>query len=322
MIGLRAMNRTVSRAALAALALATPALAQPAYQPGKPYLLVETGQRFQRLQDAIYAVGDGAGTIRIAPGHYQDCGVQEHGRITYAAEIPGQTIFERTVCEDKAGLVLRGAGARVVGLVFARYHVADGNGAGIRLEHGNLAVSQAWFRDSEEGILAADDPAGSISIDSSTFTHLGRCDRGLACAHSAYLNFYGHVKVTHSRFEKGDGGHYLKVRAGHVEIIDNSFDDAEGRQTNYLIDLPAGATGRISGNWFIQGAHKENPRTLIAVAAETRKHSSDGLRIENNVARFAPGATRSTTFVADWSGDHLLIGSNQLAEGIGRYEHR
>jgi hypothetical protein len=49
--------------------------------------------------------------------------------------------------------------------------------AGIRLEHGNLVVRQSWFRDSEEGILSADDPDSSVLIEHSTFSRLGRCDR-------------------------------------------------------------------------------------------------------------------------------------------------
>jgi DNA-binding transcriptional LysR family regulator len=35
-----------------------------------------------------------------------------------------------------------------------------------------------------------------------------------------------------------------------------------------MIDLPNGAAGRIAGNWFVQGADKENHSAFIAVAAE------------------------------------------------------
>ncbi|HWU03139.1 MAG TPA: right-handed parallel beta-helix repeat-containing protein [Novosphingobium sp.] len=301
---------------------ATPAAAQSLYQKGEPYLVVETGVKYQRLQDALFAIGDHTGTIRIAPGTYRDCGVQVEGNVTFIAQVPGKTTFWFQSCENKAALVLRGRSARVEGLVFDGIRLPEGNGAGIRLEKGDLTVVQSWFRNGDEGILAANDPHGQVTIDHATFTHLGRCDRGLACAHSIYINFYDRVTVTNTRFEMGDGGHYLKVRAGHVSVLDNSFDDSGGRGTNYMIDLPAGSTGRILRNWFVQGRSKENPTTLIAVAAEGHEHSSDGLVIESNVARFAPGAAGQPAFVGDWSGDRILVGRNQLAPGIVPYQRR
>src|SRR3546814_13009091 len=97
--------------------------------------------------------------------------------------------------------------------------VPDANGAGIRLERGNLEVANSLFRNSEQGILTADDTASEIRIDRSTFQHLGRCDRGLSCAHSIYVGAYGKLTVTRSRFELGNGGHYVKSRAAKAEKL-------------------------------------------------------------------------------------------------------
>jgi hypothetical protein len=176
----------------ALLAAALPAALATA-QNGGPYTVVETGQSFGKLQDAINSIDAGVGTIRIAPGRYADCGVQPRGDIRYVAEVPGQSVFDGVTCEGKAAFVLRGRSSVVEGMVFTNMKVDDGNGAGIRLERGNLRVSQTWFRDSEEGILTADDPASTIEIDKSTFTRLGRCDRGLSCAHGIYTARYGAV---------------------------------------------------------------------------------------------------------------------------------
>ena len=92
-------------AVLAVGLLAAPAASQSA---GGAFLWVETGQRFGKLQEAVAAINDGTGTIRIAPGTYYECAVQGLGRVTYAAQVPGKTIFDRTMCEGKAALVLRG----------------------------------------------------------------------------------------------------------------------------------------------------------------------------------------------------------------------
>lgn len=294
----------------------------PAQSGGAPYVVAESGRSFGRLQDAVDAIGESEGTIRVASGYHRDCAVQTAGRIAFVAVEPGRAIFDGVTCEGKAALVLRGAGARVDGLVFQNMRVPDGNGAGIRLEQSNLDIANSLFRTSEQGILTADDPDATLSIDRSTFSRLGRCDRGLSCAHSVYTGIYGRVVVTRTRFEKGSGGHYLKTRAVKVDVNDNSFDDTQGTATNYMIDLPSGSTGRVVNNLLIQGRDKENYSALIAVAAEERKNPSRGLVIEGNRASLPAGMDRKSVFVADWSGEQLAIGTNELGPGLTRFEKR
>ena len=304
---------------LVAAGLATLATAQSGRTA---FMVVETGQGYSQLAQAINAIGDGDGTILVAPGTYHQCAVQNDGNITIRARERGTAIFAQMVCEDKAALVLRGRGATIDGLVFQDYAVADGNGAGIRLEKGNLTVSYTSFRNSEEGILTAGDPNGHIVIDRSTFSHLGRCDRDLSCAHSIYIGDYGSLTVTRSRFEAGDGGHYVKSRSAKAQIIDNSFDDSAGKTTNYMIDLPAGATGLIENNVMVQGRDKENWSAFIAVGAEGNDNGSDGLAIRGNRASYVPGLKRNSAFIADWSGDKLIIGTNVIGAGVKPYERR
>ncbi len=313
------MARTLIAAALgASVLLPVQLLAQGA----APYTIVESGRTFSRLQDAVNAIGGGTGTIRIAPGRFADCAVQEAGDVSFVAEVPGQSVFEGEACEDKAGLVLRGHSSHVEGLVFANEHSSSGNGAGVRAERGQISISQSWFRDSQQGILSSDDPAGTITVDKSTFTRLGTCAFSAGCAHSIYVGNFGALTVTRSRFEIGRGGHYLKSRAARIGVFGNSFDDSAGKWTNYMIDLPAGATGRIAGNTFVQGKEKENYSAFIAVGAEEKLHRSAGLSIEGNDARLVPGLDRPTAWVADWTGEQLALGSNTLGEGLKRYERR
>lgn len=320
------MTKLSRIAALSAviLAVAAPAsILHAQQQADAPYTIVESGKTYNRLQDAVNAIGNGTGTIRFASLSFSDCAVQGGGDITYVAAVPGQSVMNGVACEDKAALVLRGRSARVEGLVFANMVVPDANGAGIRLEKGNLSVSQTWFRDSEQGILTADDKASTITIDKSTFTRLGRCDRGLSCAHSIYIGDYGALTVTRSRFEQGRGGHYVKSRSGRTAVINSSFDDTGGRDTNYMIDLSVGSTGKIVGNWFVQGRNKENRTTLISVAPEGKYNTSDGLVIEGNDARMVSGADFGSAFVCDWSkGDRIRIGANTIGAGLRRYETR
>lgn len=281
-----------------------------------PFTVVETGQGYARLQQAVDAIGGGGGTVEIAPGRYRDCAVQEDGAVRYVAATPGTAVFSGGICQGKAALVLNGRSARVEGLIFERMAVPDGNGAGIRLQTGDLAIDNSVFRNSQQGVLTAGFPGGSISVSRSTFSGLGRCDQGLDCAHSLYVGAYGSLTVTRCRFEAGTGGHYLKSRARHVRIVDNSFDDSAGHETNYMIDLPNGATGEISRNEMVQGRSKDNYSAFIALAAEGAEQSSAGLSITGNGAHFVPGVDRRSALLADWTHDRVAIGGNDLSPGI------
>lgn len=313
---------TIPALAISAAMIASPASIATAQPAASSFTVVETGRGYGSLQSAVNAIGNRRGTIAVAPGTYRECAVQEAGVITYVTEEPGSAVFERRACEGKAALVLRGTGAEVRGLVFRGIYVADGNGAGIRLEKGSLNIANSWFMDSQQGILTANDPGGRIYIIRSTFSGLGTCENSAGCAHSIYTGNYGDLTVKESRFERGQGGHYLKARAGNVTIENNSFDDANGRATNYMIDLPAGSRGTIASNWFIQGRDKENYSAFIAVGAEDNLHSSDGLTVTGNEARFVPGLRRSSVFLADWTGANIALSGNALADGLKQYERR
>jgi hypothetical protein len=307
------MIRRTALAITLAFALTGTVASQPSGQA--PFMIAETGEGHATLADAVAAIGEGSGTIRIAPGRYRECAVQEAGRITFAAATPGTVTFDGVMCEGKAALVLRGRFARVEGIIFTNMAVEDGNGAGIRIEQGDLEVSEVMFLNGQCGILSANDPQSSISIDHSTFSGLGRHPDGDG-AHSLYIGDYGSLRVTNTRFERGTGGHYLKSRAARIEVLDSSFDDSQGRTTNYLIDLPNGASGRIAGNTFVQGTNKDNYSTLITVAPEGAERPSTGLVIENNTASLAPGFRWTTTFVGNWSGGPVQMRGNRLAQGI------
>ena len=302
---------------LLVLLVTGPAVAQSA----GPFTVPELGRSFKRLDDAFNAIGKGEATVIVAPGTYKDCAVFGGQKVTLRAATPSTAIFDGGACAGKATLIFNGMNAVVDGIVFQNIAVRDGNGAGIRLEWGNLLVTRSTFRNSQEGILTGPYEAGTITIERSTFSGLGGCPES-GCAHSIYVGGYGKLTVSRCRFERGTGGHYVKSRAAVNEIIDSSFDDTGGKNTNYMIDLPAGSVGLIARNEFVQGKGKENHSALIAIAAEARDNPSAGLRIEGNAASLAPGAPLNPVFIADWSREKLAIGANQLGAGIRPFETR
>ena len=306
------MTRLLLLATAAAL-LAAPVASQRADAP-----FAIDGQPFGTLQAAVDAIGDGQGTITVAPGSHADCAVQEGGRILYQAATPGEAVFDGGACEGKATLVLRGRGAVVDGLIFQNIAVDDGNGAGIRLETGPLEVSRSWFRDSQQGILSSAE-AGAVTLTRSTFTRLG--DNNGGPSHSVYFNRVPSLTITNCRFEEGRGGHYVKSWAARTEIADNSFDDARGKWSNYMIDLPGGTEGRITGNVFVQGGHKENHSAFVAVNAE--EPGPTDLLVARNEASLSPAVEWSTVFVAGWGdGRGVRLEGNALGEGIKPFERR
>ncbi len=295
----------------------------PAQARTAPFVIEQTGVGYATIAAAVTAVRDDTATILIAPGTYRDCTVQTGGDITYRARVPGTVIFDGGACEGKATFVLRGRRSTVDGIIFRGIRVPDGNGAGIRTEIGDLTVTNSTFLDSQEGILGGN-PEGQqrITIDRSTFAGLGQCDETVDCSHSVYLSNNGSITIRRSRFERGTGGHYVKIRAPRIEIVDSSFDDSRGTKTNYMIDLPEGATGLIARNTFVQGKAKENWTGFIVVGAEKRTFPANGLRVEENDARLAPGMTKSPAFVADYTGDGVAIGVNRLGPGVRKFERR
>jgi len=315
------MNRTYLLL-LAAACLAVGATPLPAQTAVAPFTIQESGEGYDSLAEAVESIGGGAGTILIAAGSYEQCAVQNGGRIAYVAREPGTVIFDGVACEGKGALVLGGRSARVEGIVFQNIRVPDANGAGIRLEAGDLVVSESLFRNGENGILVANDHRGTIRIDQSTFSGLGQCPEGGSCSHSIYNSGGGALIVSRSRFERGTGGHYLKSRGARIEVTDSSFDDSQGQATNYMIDLSVGATGTIARNVFVQGENKENYSAFIMVAPEGREHSSAGLTVTDNEAGLVPGLRRRTAFVADESGDTITIENNRLDPQIARFERR
>ena len=71
--------------------------------------------------------------------------------------------------EGKAIWVIAGNDTTIENIEFSGARVPDQNGAGIRQEGENLLLEHCYFHDNQEGILAADNPASSIVIDSSVF---------------------------------------------------------------------------------------------------------------------------------------------------------
>ncbi|MEO6023963.1 MAG: hypothetical protein ABIP64_12760 [Burkholderiales bacterium] len=283
--------------------LLLPAGTEDKYDPTKRFAV---GLIDRQLQPLLVAAKDGD-TIILPPGRYRDCAIIQNHNLTLKAIQPGTVQFDGGTCEGKAALVARGGQLTIDGLVFRNMRVADGNGAGIRQERGNVVVRNSIFYNSETAILTSAVPGMQLMIDKSLFVRLGRCDGLLQCAHSVYVNGIDKVRVTRSIFLLSAGGHFIKSRARNTEIIGNQLDDTDG-VASQLIDLPNGTTGSISNNVMIKGEDSYSRRSFIRVAEETRINDSRDLNISGNqlISKIP-----LTIFLWNDSQDAVVLGKNQ-----------
>lgn len=255
-------------------------------------LWVGPGETYTRLSDAIAASQDGD-TIYVRAGTY----LNDFAVVNHAVSIIGVGGFARLEATElipngKAILITRND-ITIENLEFTGARVNDENGAGIRYEGGNLVIRHSYFHDNEDGILAASDPSGTITVDASEFARNGFGD---GYTHGIYVNNLQQLTITDSYFHDTKVGHHIKSRASHTTLENNIIDDGIGGTASYSIDLPNGGVGIIRGNTITQSATSENP-AMIAFGAEGNLHAGSSLLVEGNA----------------------LI--NQLNSGVGVYNH-
>lgn len=303
----------------------------------QPFLVVETAKGFATLQQAVDAIGDGRGTIRILSGTYHQCAVQRGGEISFVAAEAGRAIFEHILCEGRAALILRGRSARIDGAVFQHMRAQEQSGGGrpgdpnagaagasaIALEAGSLSIVNSLFRSSDAALVTADLPDATLHIRQASFTNLGRCMSAGPCASGVQIGHIANLRLFTSAFSASTGGALLSSRAVTVDVEGNRFEDhGQEPPRAAMLALPSGAVGRIRRSEFIlhHGARDRAVSPLIAVAGQDRRNPSRGLVIDDNAASFAKGVTGSALFVANASGEAVAVGHNELSAGIAAYQ--
>ncbi len=112
--------------------------------------------------------------------------------------------------EGKAIWVIAGDDTTIRNVELSGARVPDDNGAGIRQEGAGLTIVHCLFDHNQEGILAADNPASNIVIDSSVFTANGAGD---GYSHNIYINHVRSFTLRYSYSTDADVGHLVKSRA-------------------------------------------------------------------------------------------------------------
>src|SRR6185312_15414621 len=185
--------------------------------------------------------------------------------------------------------------------------VADGNGAGVRYQAGDLVLNNCYFHDNQDGLLAADNATGTITVNNTEFAHNGTGD---GKTHNIYVGKIAQLTINNSYFHDAVVGHEIKSRAA-TTIIQNSriFDGSSG-SASYSVDLPNGGKAILSNNIIEQGPKSQNP-AIIHFGGEGTPYAGSTLTISGNtiINDLVRGSSRAllnhTSTVPKFSGNTL-----------------
>jgi hypothetical protein len=294
---------------LACAVAAAPALAAT--------LQVGPGRTYRTPSAAIAAAGNGD-VIDIAPGTYFDCATVRQDNLTIQGSGSGAVLTDKT-CGGKALLVIDGNDDTVRNLTLQRARVADGNGAGIRAEGGNLTVDGVRFVNNQDGILTAENPQATLRVVGSQFIDNGTCQA--ACAHAIYAGKIAALEVDGSQFIGTKEGHSIKSRALRTVVRGCVIEDGPLGTSSYLIDIPNGGTLIATGNRMEKGPKTGNQANAIMIGEEGVDQPTDEITVSHNF--FKNDQDRPTTFVhnitatpAQLTGNHFS-GQVRPLEGDG-----
>ena len=245
-------------------------------------LTVGPGKEFATLAAAVAASHDGD-LIEVQAGTY----VNDFATITTDITIEGVGGTADFICTEQIpngkAILVTDANVTIANLAFSGARVSDANGAGIRYETGNLTLNDDYFFNNQEGLLAADNPAGSITINNSEFASNGVTNPtsvGYGNTHNLDVGNIATLTISGSYFHDARNGSEIKSRANSTAIQTSRIDDYQGTAA-YSIDLPNGGAATITGNVIEQGANSGNP-LLISFGENGTPLATTALAINGN----------------------------------------
>lgn len=314
----RLFQRPMRRRSLLAMVYAAavwPAGSAPAASARRARTLRIGPSREYRTPSAAAAAAADGDVIEIDAGEYAgDTAVWSQDRIVIRS-VGGAVRLSAAgaSAEGKAIWIVRGGKVAIAGVEFSGARVADRNGAGIRLERGQLTVRDCVFRDNENGILTANDRDIELHVAACEFGHNGHGD---GYSHNLYAGAIGRLSVTESYLHHARSGHLLKSRAARNDILCNRLTDEEGGRASYELEFPSGGVAVVVGNIVAQGARTENP-VLVSFGAEGFRWSRNALYLVNNTLVDERGQDGAFLRVRAGAG---IFAANNLLAGDGRLE--
>jgi hypothetical protein len=278
-------------------------------------MVVGPGEKVSSISEAARLARDGE-VIEIRPGEYrgQPAIWTQDGLVIRGAGARPVMLADGTSAEDKAIWVVRGGKVTIRNIEFRGTRVADGNGAGIRFEKGDLTVRDCAFFDNEMGLLTANLPDLKLEVIDSEFGNAPR-HRG-SLHHLLYVGKIGKFVLRGSRFFNGFRGHLVKSRARESHLLYNMLVDGAGGEASYELEFPNGGLVYAIGNTIGQSTTSDNA-VLLAYGAEGPHWPDNALyAAHNTLINDAPDGVFVKIFTGKM-GDPEVWLLNNLTVGYG-----
>ncbi len=233
------------------------------------------------VEQALAKAKDGD-TIDLLPGEYRGGLLIENRRLVFRGMAGGKPVLIKGDGKPgalKALWTIRGGQVTLQNLEFRGARSAEGSGAAVRQEGGQLRVQNCQFFDNEHGLLSINDPQAQLSIESSVFGMAPKVVGGLH--HLLNVGRIPKLSLTGSRFQQGFEGHLIKTRARENHIAYNFIHDGTRGGASYEIDIAHGGLATVVGNIIGQGADSQNP-VMVAYATEDQVWDQNVLLLAHN----------------------------------------
>jgi hypothetical protein len=252
-------------------------------------LTVGQGQEFATIAAAVAASSDGD-TINVEAGTYQnDFFFIDHSLTIQAVNGEAKIVANGSGLAGKAAIIAGtptgSPNIAINGFDISGVAVADGNGAAIRYEGGNLSLTNDFFHNNQEGLLGnGDDPNGTIAVHHSEFAFNGD---GSGFTHNFYAGAIANVSIDDSYFHDANVGHEIKSRAANTTVTNSRVFD-NNATASYSIDTPNGGNVNISNNVIEQGPNSEN-NAIFAWGEEGITHNGTETISNNTIVNDRAG---------------------------------
>jgi hypothetical protein len=280
-------------------------------------LQVGPNNEIHTIAQAAATAKDGD-TVVIAPGdYYGDVATWNQDRLTIRAGAGGRVrlIAAGSQADGRGIWVVAGGKVIIEDIDFRGARAPGHDGAGIRLEKGDLLIRRCGFTDNENGVVAADGDT-SLEIENSEFGDNGD---GSGATHTLLVGSIRSLKVSGSYFHHARRGSLLTSRARDNLLVSNRFTDESGGQSGDELAFPGGGMVGLIGNIVEQSATTTGP-AIISFGADGYAAPVNALYLASNtivddrpeggiMLQARPGERQVQAY------NNLLVGASTLQGG-------
>jgi hypothetical protein len=278
---------------------------------------VSANSQVRTIAQAAAMAKDGD-TVVIAPGdYYGDVATWTQDRLTIRAGAGGRVrlIAAGSQADGRGVWVVAGGKVTIEDIDFRGARAPAHDGAGIRLEKGQLLLRRCGFTDNENGVVAVDGDA-TLDIENSEFGNNGD---GSGATHTLLVGSIRSLKVSGSYFHHARRGSLLTSRARDNLLVSNRFTDESGGQSGEELAFPGGGVVALVGNIIEQSATTTGP-AIISFGADGYTAPVNALYLASNtivddrpeggvLLQARPGERQVQAY------NNLLVGTSTLQGG-------